>query len=85
MSSLEQLRASVIHESDLIASKKRFGLFSQPISTAIGDSSPYQTKICTVNSMQTRGMRLANRSPNLAISTSLQSKADSSGNPTLDS
>jgi hypothetical protein len=28
-----------------VASKRRFGLFSQPLSTAIGDGSPYKQKL----------------------------------------
>lgn len=28
-----------------MGSKQRFGLFSQPISTAIGDDGPYKTKL----------------------------------------
>lgn len=36
---------SILSESELVGSKRRFGLFNQPISTAIGDDSPYLTKI----------------------------------------
>jgi hypothetical protein len=31
-------------DTNAFGEKKRFGLFSQPISTAIGDDGPYQTE-----------------------------------------
>lgn len=45
MTNKESLRMSILSESDLMGSKRRFGLFNQPISTAIGDDGPYLTKI----------------------------------------
>ena len=32
-------------DSDALGQKQRFGLFSQPISTAIGDDGPYKSKL----------------------------------------
>ncbi len=45
MTNKESLRMSILSESDLMGSKRRFGLFNQPVSTAIGDDGPYLTKI----------------------------------------
>jgi|LakMenEpi03Aug12_release.lakeMendotaPanAssembly.Ray.scaffolds.fasta_scaffold3028599_1 hypothetical protein len=39
------LRTTSINDSEAVANKSRFGLFSQPLSTAIGDDGPYKTKI----------------------------------------
>ena len=47
MSDKETLRQKALQDSDIIAEKRRFGLFSQPISTAIGDDGPYKTKFRT--------------------------------------
>ena len=41
----EELRRTILQESDTMTFKQRFGLFSQPISTAIGDEGPYKEKI----------------------------------------
>lgn len=38
----EELRRTILQESDTITFKQRFGLFSQPISTAIGDDGAYK-------------------------------------------
>lgn len=45
MSDAETMRQSVLQESDVYGSKRRFGLFSQPISTAVGDDGSYKKKI----------------------------------------
>jgi hypothetical protein len=45
MTNTESLRFSILQESDLMGSKRRFGLFSQPISTAIGDDGAFRNKI----------------------------------------
>ena len=47
MSDKESIRQKALQDSDFIAEKRRFGLFSQPISTAIGDDGPYKTKFRT--------------------------------------
>lgn len=39
---MSDLRATVLADVELTASKSRFGLFSQPPSLAIGDDSPYK-------------------------------------------
>ena len=38
------MRKTALQETENYANKNRFGLFSQPISTAIGDDGPYKTK-----------------------------------------
>jgi hypothetical protein len=45
MSENEALRASIMQEANNIGERRRFGLFSSPISTAIGDDGQYKTKI----------------------------------------
>lgn len=45
MSEIEALRNTILIESDPLGNKKRFGLFSSPISTALGDDGPYKTKL----------------------------------------
>lgn len=32
-------------ETDQLGTKKRFGLFSHPITTAVGDDGPYRQKL----------------------------------------
>jgi len=44
---IDALRTNAITDSEGVANKSRFGLFSQPLSTAIGDDGPYKTKIRT--------------------------------------
>ena len=41
----EELRNCAIKDSDQISQKQRFGLFSQPLTTAVGDNGPYQTSL----------------------------------------
>lgn len=43
----QALRQTALADSDPLGTKQRFGLFSQPISTAIGDDGPYKTKFRT--------------------------------------
>lgn len=45
MTNLEDLRMSILSESNPLGSKRRFGLFSQPISTAVGDDGAFRNKI----------------------------------------
>jgi hypothetical protein len=45
MSDIEALRSTILQESDAVANKSRFGLFSQPMTTAVGDDGPYKAKI----------------------------------------
>ena len=45
MTDKEALRTKALAETDQIGFKQRFGLFSQPVSTAIGDDGPYKTKL----------------------------------------
>ena len=44
MTDTESLRLSILQQTDDLGTKKRFGLFSQPISTAVGDNGPYNKK-----------------------------------------
>ena len=39
---MSDLRATVLAEEEIVASKMRFGLFSQPPPIAIGDDSAYK-------------------------------------------
>lgn len=45
MSETEALRATIMQETNSLGEKRRFGLFSAPISTAIGDDGQYKTKL----------------------------------------
>ena len=61
-----------------MGTKKRFGLFSHPISTAIGDDSPFRSKERTINHMQIHEIRWESQLLNLEISTPhLSSRASS--------
>lgn len=44
MSDSETLRQKGLQDSEIYENKRRFGLFSQPISTAIGDDGAYKTR-----------------------------------------
>ena len=39
---MSDLRATVLADTELAASKRRFGLFSQPPPLGLGDDSPYK-------------------------------------------
>lgn len=41
---MNELRQTALSEVEIVASKSRFGLFSQPPPLAIGDDSIYKTK-----------------------------------------
>lgn len=41
----EALRTQGMESSDFFTSKSRFGLFSHPVSTAVGDNGPYLTNL----------------------------------------
>lgn len=45
MADSETLRQSIIQQSETIGTKRRFGLFSQPITTAVGDNGAYKKKL----------------------------------------
>lgn len=45
MTDKEALRQTALADSEPLGTKQRFGLFSQPISIAIGDDGPYKTKL----------------------------------------
>jgi hypothetical protein len=44
MTDKEALRTKALIDTDPLGEKKRFGLFSQPISNAIGDDGAYKTR-----------------------------------------
>lgn len=50
MSDTETLRKSALQDSEQYASKRRFGLFSQPVSTAVGDDGIYKKKVRNLSS-----------------------------------
>ena len=39
---MSDLRATILAEEEIVASKMRFGLFSQPPPIAVGDDSAYK-------------------------------------------
>lgn len=41
----ETMRSTILAETDPLGTKQRFGLFSYPISTAVGDDGPYKTTL----------------------------------------
>ena len=41
---MESLRASIMTEAEMLNTKRRFGLFSQPTTIALGDNSMYPSK-----------------------------------------
>lgn len=45
MTDKDALRETSLQDSNAFGEKRRFGLFSQPISTAIGDDGPYKTRL----------------------------------------
>ena len=45
MADEESKRQSAIQDSEKVANKRRFGLFSQPLTNAIGDNGQYKKKI----------------------------------------
>lgn len=57
---IDALRNTAIIDSEGVANKSRFGLFSQPLSTAIGDDGPYKTKLRNSYLMQTPDNRAEN-------------------------
>lgn len=49
---MQDLRQSIMLDVEMTGSKRRFGLFSQPPSTAIGDDSPYKQKHRIISTIQ---------------------------------
>ena len=41
---MESLRATIMTEAETLNKKRRFGLFSQPTTIALGDNSMYPSK-----------------------------------------
>lgn len=69
MSETEALRSTILQEADTLGSRRRFGLFSSPISTAIGDDGQYKTRLRTFVEIKTPGMNRASRRPTQEAST----------------
>lgn len=61
---------SILSESDPLGSKSRFGLFSQPISTAVGDDGAFRNKIRIIVFMKIREIRWESLSLNPGTSLS---------------
>lgn len=49
-------------ESDMLSSKRRFALFSQPSSIAIGDDSPFRQKLRMQTFIKLRKVQMENQS-----------------------
>lgn len=83
MTDKEALRQTALADSEPLGTKQRFGLFSQPISIAIGDDGPYKTKlrICNIITKIPEPIKeRANLSPSLDISIRDPVGRASSGN-----
>ena len=65
----EALRATALQDSEAYETKKRFGLFSHPISTAIGDDGPYKTKLRIFSITQIPRILMGNPLLSLVISS----------------
>ena len=62
---MSDLRQTILADEEIIASKRRFGLFSQPPPIAVGDDGQYK-KIQRIKSMmQMPRAKMASRSPKL--------------------
>lgn len=59
---MEQLRQSIMSEADGYNTKRRFGLFSQPTTIALGDNSVYPSKTGTSRPSQPAKERTENQS-----------------------
>lgn len=53
MTDNEALRNTILQEADGIGTRRRFGLFSQPVPVAVGDDGQYKTKLRTIILSQT--------------------------------
>jgi hypothetical protein len=60
---MKELRESILADEELVASKRRFGLFSQPPPIAIGDDSAFPSKIGEPTFIQPKKEKTANQSP----------------------
>jgi len=69
MTDIEHLRHSILSEAETMRTKRRFGLFSHPISTAIGDDSPFRSKERIIIHMQIHEINWESQLLNLEIST----------------
>lgn len=49
---MERIRSTMLSEAELMSSRKRFGLFSQPPPIALGDNSLYPSKTGSYNLIQ---------------------------------
>jgi hypothetical protein len=84
MSENEALRASILQEADTYGSKRRFGLFSSPVSHAVGDDGQYKTKLRKCSSIQTPETNQANLKPSREGSSPTLLEAVSSKSPSLE-
>jgi hypothetical protein len=70
MSETEALRATIMQEVDTYGSKRRFGLFSSPVSTAIGDDGQYKTRLRIANDIKI--LRINKENLSHSLETSIQ-------------
>ena len=82
MSENETLRASVLQEADSFGSKRRFGLFSSPVSHAIGDDGQYKTKLRKKSIIQIQETKQGNLKPKREESSLILPAVASFENPT---
>ena len=59
----EALRSKALIDSETVAEKSRFGLFSCPLTTAVGDDGPYKTKLRKFLLTQIQETKPANPKP----------------------
>lgn len=81
MSETEGLRATIMQEADTYGSKRRFGLFSSPVSTAIGDDGQYKTKLRILHDIQTPKINKENQSQSQGIFIRILHARANSTNP----
>jgi hypothetical protein len=58
---MSDLRNTIMNEEDLIASKMRFALFSQPAPLAVGDDSFFHQKTSTISLMEEPAVRMGSQ------------------------
>lgn len=82
MSETEALRSTILQEADTYGNKRRFGLFSSPISTAVCDDGQYKTRLRTFVEMKIQGMNKASHRPMLEGFTPIRHAQGSSASRT---
>ena len=62
---MSNLRDTILAEEELVASKRRFGLFSQAPPIAVGDDGEYKKLVRTVSLIQTFEAKMESQSQKL--------------------